>query len=183
MFVREVDDSLMLALVEPGFAARYMEIVDAEREYLGRWLAWPHNAHNREFFMSFITNALQGYSAGQSLTCGILYQGELVGNVSLNKIDRQLSKTDIGYWLSEQCQGQGLVTRVVSELLHIAFDELKLEKVEIAAAVENLASRKVAQRLGFTLEGVIRRAENIDGRVVDHAVYGLLAEEWRSSSV
>ena len=178
MFIREVDESLELALVEPGFADRYFQLVEAEREYLGRWLVWPHNAHSSEYFLNFIVHSLQGYSEGKSLTCAIVYRGQLVGNASLNTIDRLLGKTDIGYWLSEQFQGKGIVTRAVSELLQIAFNELKLEKVEIAAAVENLASRKVAERLGFSLEGIIRRAENINGRVVDHAVYGLLADEF-----
>ncbi|HIF9169539.1 TPA: GNAT family N-acetyltransferase, partial [Photobacterium damselae] len=46
-------------------------------------------------------------------------------------------------------------------------------------AIENKASRKVCERLGLTLEGIITRAENINGRVVDHAVYGLSRTAWQ----
>lgn len=48
-----------------------------------------------------------------------------------------------------------------------------MEKVEISAAVENAASRAVCERLGCELEGIITRNENLNGRIVDHAIYGL----------
>jgi ribosomal-protein-serine acetyltransferase len=48
-----------------------------------------------------------------------------------------------------------------------------MQKVEISVAVDNQSSRGVCERLGFKLEGIITRAENLNGRVVDHAVYGL----------
>jgi len=48
-----------------------------------------------------------------------------------------------------------------------------MQKVQISVAVDNQPSRKVCERLGFSLEGVITRSENLNGRVVDHAIYGL----------
>jgi len=63
----------------------------------------------------------------------------------------------------------------------VAFIELSMSKVEISAAVENQASRSVCERLGFTLEGIITRAENLNGRIVDHAVYGLSRTAWSNT--
>ena len=60
----------------------------------------------------------------------------------------------------------------------MAFTDLDMDKVEISAAEKNVASRKVCERLGFKLEGVITQAENINGRIVDHAVYGLSRISW-----
>ena len=60
----------------------------------------------------------------------------------------------------------------------MAFIELDMQKVEISAAVENQSSRKVCERLGFSLEGVITCSENLNGRVVDHAIYGLSRTAW-----
>jgi ribosomal-protein-serine acetyltransferase len=53
-----------------------------------------------------------------------------------------------------------------------------MNRVEVRAGVENLRSRRVAERLGFSLEGVMREAERVGGRFVDHAVYSILASEW-----
>jgi ribosomal-protein-serine acetyltransferase len=53
-----------------------------------------------------------------------------------------------------------------------------MEKVQISAATQNKPSRAVCERLGFSLEGVITRAENLNGPVVDHAIYGLSRDTW-----
>lgn len=62
---------------------------------------------------------------------------------------------------------------MVEKLIDIAFNKLDMEKVEISAATGNQSSRKVCERLHFTLEGIITRDENLNGRIVDHAIYGL----------
>jgi ribosomal-protein-serine acetyltransferase len=173
MFTLEVENGLRLALVEPKFAPLYLDIVTAQREYLSEWLAWPPHADNEEFFLSFIKRSLHDYAEGNSMVCAMIYRGELVGNISFNTIDHQLKKVQIGYWLSKEHQGKGIITKSVTKLIEIAFGELNMQKVEIAVAVNNQSSRKVCERLGFTLEGILTRAENSNGRVVDHAVYAL----------
>ena len=84
----------------------------------------------------------------------------------------------IGYWLAETHQGRGLVTTACRALVDHAFSAWTLNRVEVRAAVDNLRSRAVPERLGFTLEGTIRQAEWVNDRYVDHAVYGMLAADW-----
>ncbi len=178
MFSKIVDDEITLALVQPSFAKEYWAIVEQQREYLSQWLAWPQLADGEAFFLKFIKNSLHDYADGKSLTCAILYLGQVVGNISFNSINHSLKKVEIGYWLRQDYQGKGIVTRAVASLIEIAFNELAMQQVQIAAAEENLPSRAVCERLGFTLEGIISRAENLNGRVVDHAVYGLSRKHW-----
>ncbi|CZF84459.1 MULTISPECIES: GNAT family N-acetyltransferase [Grimontia] len=173
MFTRQVTEDLAIALVQPSFAKNYYEIVCREREYLSHWLAWPPHANGEAFFETFVKSALHDYAEGKSLTCAMVYQDEIVGNISFNSINHELKKVEIGYWLSESFQGKGIASRCVQALIDIAFQELEMEKIQIAAATENLPSRKLAERLGFVLEGIITRNENLNGRVVDHAIYGL----------
>ncbi len=174
MFTLKVDDDIERALVQPSFAKQYMQIVSEQRDYLAQWLAWPHHADSDAFFQQFITQSLHDYADGKSLVCAMIYHGDLVGNISFNTIDPLLNKVEVGYWLSSKVQGNGIVTRSVAMLIDYAFNELGMEKVQLCAATENTPSRKVAERLGFSLEGIITRSENLNGRVVDHAVYGLL---------
>lgn len=54
----------------------------------------------------------------------------------------------IGYWLGEEFQGNGIMTKVAKTLTDYAFNELNLNKVEIRAAVENEKSRAIPERLG-----------------------------------
>lgn len=181
MFTQEVKDGLALALVQPSFAKQYLQIVAQEREYLGQWLSWPAYADSEAFFLNFVQNSLQSYAAGKSWTCAMIYRGQVVGNISFNTINTELKKVEIGYWLSQQYQGRGIVSQSVKKMVEIAFHQLEMEKVQISAAVENRPSRRVCERLGFELEGVITRAENLNGMVVDHAIYGMSREKWSES--
>jgi ribosomal-protein-serine acetyltransferase len=85
--------------------------------------------------------------------------------------------------LAQPQQSKGIVSKAVGTMIEIAFTQLEMEKVQISVAKENSPSRRVCERLGFTLEGVITRAENLNGRVVDHAIYGLSRETWNKSAV
>ncbi|MCH8529273.1 MAG: GNAT family N-acetyltransferase [Saccharospirillum sp.] len=173
MFTKIVNQDIQLALVEPSFARHYYAIVKSERDDLGQWLAWPRHADSEAFFAAFIQKALHDYADGKAMTCAILYRGKVVGNISYNSISHALKKVEIGYWLSQEGRGKGIVTQSVSCLIDYAFDVLGMEKVQISAAVDNQPSRKVCERLGFKLEGIVTRNENLNGRVVDHAIYGL----------
>ncbi|PID64840.1 MAG: RimJ/RimL family protein N-acetyltransferase [Gammaproteobacteria bacterium] len=123
--------------------------------------------------MAFIKKSLHDYADGKSLTCAIIYQDNIVGNISFNQILPTLKKVEIGYWLRQDYQGKGIVSQSVNTLIRYAFDKLDMQVVQISAAVDNLPSRRVCERLGFTLQGIIPHAENINGRIVDHAVYTL----------
>lgn len=178
MFTLKIENDLELALVEPSFAKSYYDIVGKQRDYLSKWLCWPPDANSEEFFLSFIRKSLHDYADGKSLICAMVFCGQVVGNISFNTISYELKKVEIGYWLSSDHQGKGIVTKSASKLIAYAFNELKMEKVQISAAVENESSRKVCERLGFKLEGIISRSENLNGQIVDHAIYGLNRARW-----
>ncbi|MDK9736939.1 GNAT family N-acetyltransferase [Vibrio sp. D404a] len=173
MFKIKINNEISIALVQESFAAQYAQLVSAQIDYLSQWLAWPPHCQTEQDFRIFIQRSLHDYAEGKSMTCAIVYQDAIVGNCSFNTINHDLKKATVGYWLSESQQGKGIVTQVVTKLIKIAFEELDMEKVEISAAVENTASRAVCERLGCQLEGIITRSENLNGRIVDHAIYGL----------
>lgn len=181
MFTLAVNPDLQLALVEPSFAKHYLEIVNQEREYLSEWLGWPPHADSEAFFLEFVKGSLHNYANGKSMSCAMIFQGQLVGNVGFNSISHELKKVEIGYWLSSQYQGKGIVTKSVSALTSYAFRELEMEKIQIAAAKENVKSRSICERLGMTLEGIITNRENINGRIVDHAIYGLTHDQFTNA--
>jgi ribosomal-protein-serine acetyltransferase len=178
MFTLKVDSELKLALVEPSFAQRYLEITSTQREYLSQWLVWPPHAKSEDFFLAFIKKSLIEYAEGKGMVCAMIYKDELVGNISFNTINHNLKMVEIGYWLSENHQGNGIITRAVSKLIDVAFSDLGIEKIQISAGVDNLPSRKVCERLGMKLEGIISNSENLNGRIIDHAIYGLSKRGW-----
>ncbi|HVF87449.1 MAG TPA: GNAT family protein, partial [Pyrinomonadaceae bacterium] len=91
--------------------------------------------------------------------------------VSVDRIDWTNRVAEMGYSLGAEHQGRGIVTACMRVLIHYTFDELKLNRVELRCAAENLKSRAVAERLGFTREGELRESWLIHGRFVGQIVY------------
>ncbi|MDG4793161.1 GNAT family N-acetyltransferase [Micromonospora sp. WMMD1082] len=85
--------------------------------------------------------------------------GELLGGCGLNAIDRNHELSEVGYWTAPWARGQGVAVRAVRALSRWSFDELKLRRLLWGARVGNHASRLVALRAGFRIEGRLRAAD------------------------
>ncbi|RTZ18147.1 N-acetyltransferase [Vibrio aquaticus] len=173
MFTNRIDDELSIALVQESFAADYADIVYDQINYLSQWLAWPKICNREQDFRLFLQRVLHEYAEGKSMTCAIVYKGNIVGNCSFNTINHDTKCAEVGYWLSQDHQGKGIITRVVQHLINIAFNDFDMKKVQLSAAVDNLPSRRVAERVGMTLEGILTHQEKIEDRILDHAIYGI----------
>jgi RimJ/RimL family protein N-acetyltransferase len=79
--------------------------------------------------------------------------------------------------IGRDLHGRGHGTAAVRLAARYAFEELRLAKLEAAVFVGNVASRRIFEKNGFTLEGTIRRAVRKRGRFVDEWLFGLLPEE------
>ena len=84
----------------------------------------------------------------------------------------------IGYWLTQEKQGQGIITLCVKFFIDYAFKVLELNKVLISAAVGNSKSRAICERLGLKNEGIDREGEFLYGQYVDLVRYSMLRKEW-----
>lgn len=174
-----VDADLQLTPLDVTMAADLCHLVNANRGYLSRWLPWVPQSQKAEHFLAFINQTIKHREEQKSLVMGIYWQQKLVGVCGFNNLDWQLGVAELGYWLDAQVQGNGIMTKSCRWLIDYAFDELKMRKVQLSAAVGNKPSRQVAKRLGMVLEGVLRRKEKVGDDIFDHAVYGMLVEERR----
>ena len=108
----------------------------------------------------------------------IFAQNKLCGAIRLNKIELGNRKASIAYYIGENCQGQGLASSAVRAVIGYCFEKLGFNRIELQCTSENLGSQKVAKRLGFSWEGMLRQAELLNGSYVDLFVYGLLREDF-----
>jgi ribosomal-protein-serine acetyltransferase len=174
--------------VRPGVELRELDephadelfrLTDRNRTYLRRWLPWLDGtrcAQDSLFYIRAVRKRILLYS---ELHFGICVDGRIAGTLGTHAVDRINSRTSIGYWLDEDCQGRGIVTDCVAALLDHLFGELGLHRVGIQCAVGNLRSQAVPERLGFVREGVAREEEWLYDHFVDHVCYGILDREWR----
>jgi ribosomal-protein-serine acetyltransferase len=179
LFTCRIDNELSLSLIDTKYSKEIFRLTDDSRDCLREWLPWLDGTTSVIDTEKFIKSCLQGYVEQKSLTTVVLINGEVAGVVGFNEIDWTNKIAYIGYWLGENFQGRGIMTRVCKVLIDYALYDLKLNKVDIHAAEYNSKSRKVAERLGFTQEGKIRQNEWLYDHFVDHIVYGMLASEWR----
>jgi ribosomal-protein-serine acetyltransferase len=156
--------------------------VEANRERLRRWLPWVDANRSVLDTRAFILRARAHARAGIGRSFGLWWKGALVGTAGFVWIDAPNRSAAIGYWLAREAEGHGLMTAAVEALLRHGFATLELNRIEIRAGVRNRRSRAIPERLGFRREGTLRQAERLADRFVDHAVYGLLASEWRGAS-
>jgi len=82
--------------------------------------------------------------------------GEFIASSGLHRIDWNVPKFEIGYWIDTRYSGKGYMTEAVQGITDFAFNELKARRVEIRCDSQNVKSRKIPERLGFTLEGILK---------------------------
>jgi ribosomal-protein-serine acetyltransferase len=178
MFVKVLEDNLSLVLLTQIHAEALFKLVDGNREYLEQWMTWPPKTQKIEDAQDFIKACLIGLAENKELACGIEYNGEIVGVITFNKIDHELKKVIIGYWVAKVFQGRGLITKSCHAFIAYAFGTLNMMKIEIHVATQNFPSQRVCERLGFQLEGTIRNSENLHGKILDYNIYGLMKADF-----
>jgi len=181
MFHEELGDGIYLKVLERRDAAAVFELTERSRERLRRWLPWLDGTRGVADTEAFLASTLEQFAQGRGFQAGIWREGAgLLGVVGMHPIDRGNRQGSLGYWLGSGSEGQGIMTRACRAVLAEAFDGYGLHRMEIRAATGNASSCALAERLGFRREGVVRDAEWLYDHFVDHAVYGLLEDEWRA---
>jgi len=110
-----------------------------------------------------------------------LSSGELIGAISL-RIDRESNRAALSYWIGEPYWGVGYCTEAASIIVKYGFDILQLNRIYATHLLRNSASGRVLQKIGMCLEGKQRQHRVKCGKYEDLVLYGLLREEWMSTS-
>jgi ribosomal-protein-serine acetyltransferase len=160
-------------------AAELFQLTDKNRKQLQEWLAWVPETKGEGDSRKFIQKCLKEYREQTGLELGIWYKDKLIGCIGLHDFNKNSRRASIGYWLATEYQGKGIMTRVVKALIDFGFKNLNLNRIGLEAGEENLKSRAITERLGFTQEGEFRKYEFINGRFIDYVVYSILREEWK----
>jgi ribosomal-protein-serine acetyltransferase len=177
-----VDAGTALRVLREDDAAELYALTDANRAHLRRWLPWVDLVMSEDDTQSFLATVTAQYKEGRGPTFGVLRDDALVGVVGYLPIDRVNRCGEIGYWLAEREQGRGIMTASCRFAVRYGFLTLDLNRVQIAAGIDNVASRAIPERLGFTFEGILRARENLYGRFIDHAMYSQLRSEFDAAN-
>jgi ribosomal-protein-serine acetyltransferase len=177
-----INNKLELRLLDFYHAETIYQVIERNREYLSKWFPWVKNTLNAEHTRAFIEFELRRFANNNGFSTGIFHEDNYIGNISIHDINWNTKMTSIGYWISAEYQGQGIMTTCCQALLNHGFGILGLNRIEIRARTDNEKSRAIPIRLGFMEEGILRQVDFNNDRYYDHVVYGLLKDEWKEFS-
>ena len=147
---------------------------------IARWTRVP-SPYRREHSQDFLARMEEARTDGRELALAIVPAAddgrELLGSISVRVESRENRRGELGYLVFAPARGQGVAPRAVRLLAGFAFERLDLARGEILAALENRASQTVAERAGFTREGVLRSYMELRGERHDMVAFSLLAGE------
>jgi RimJ/RimL family protein N-acetyltransferase len=125
---------------------------------LSRWMPWCHADYSIDESRQYLASRATAWTEGTEYSFGIFDRetGKLVGGVGINFIDWPHRRANLGYWLRTHATGRGYASEAANVLACWALEALGLQRIEIVAAVDNIASQKVAERAGATREGILR---------------------------
>ncbi len=182
MFSRQVNKNIELRVFELRHANELNELIEKNFCHIKKWSVWLKDDRSIENTHAFIKRNQTQFAENEGFAVGIWFAGKMAGQIEYNYIDWNNRKTEIGFWLGEVFQGKGLVTKSCRVLIDYAFNRLKLNRVEMQCGAENIKSRKIAEKLGFREEGIIRQSAWLHDRFVDFVIYGMLVSEWKNKN-
>ncbi|MEM0993002.1 MAG: GNAT family protein [Bacteroidota bacterium] len=171
---KSIDSDTALHFPRYEFAKTVFDAVEANREYLGKWLSWVAHSTEVKHTYNFIGESLKYLEGGQRLPTFIFYRQQFAGSIGFVRINKAHRKGEIGYWLKADLQGKGIMTKACRTIIQHAFEELQLHRIEIRALSENLPSRAIPERLGFQQEAILRQDIFQNEKFNDTIIYGLL---------
>jgi ribosomal-protein-serine acetyltransferase len=175
MLSKQIGEAELRAL-EPWQAADFAAYTARNRSHLAPWLPWASFIVDDETAREFLQRYADATARDGARIYGLWLDGELIGGTLFRVFEPAQSLCEIGVWISAPLQGRGLVTRAVSAMVDWPVHERGIRRVEWRCVPDNEPSRRLATRLGFRLDGVLRQAFEHADQVHDLEVWSLLAE-------
>lgn len=167
-------ERLVLRATRAGMGTAVAEAVRESRRELERWMAWARDARSAAESERHCREMQLKWHAREELDFCFHRRadGTLVGKGGLHTIDWSIPKFELGYWIRSSCAGQGLATEAATALAGMARSALDANRIEISCDARNAASRRVAEKSGFQLEGIRRRSRrDAAGVLSDSCLY------------
>ncbi|MEE8046129.1 MAG: GNAT family protein, partial [Dehalococcoidia bacterium] len=173
-----VDDEILLRPSDESDRDAMWKALDAGRDYIAKYLPWMAGFDTEEkHALGFNKRHFEKDLLNGGCDYIVEYKGQLAGTAGFPPPNRD-NGVEIGYWLRQDLQGRGIITRTVSALIDMAIVQMGLHRVTIRAATSNLPSRAIPERLGFKHEGTMREASFVNDEYMDLEIYSILDHEW-----
>ena len=172
-------ERVVLEPISRSHAPGIYAAIEASTEYLAAFMGWVENA-SFESTMANLAESEAAWLRGAEYRFAIIVDGLPVGNVGLRVTANDPTEANIGYWLSAAQAGRGYMTEALAALVEFGFRTVGLGRQELRTHVDNVASQRVAEKVGMGREGRVRGGTWLGSRGSQDAyLYGMIASDPR----
>jgi ribosomal-protein-serine acetyltransferase len=166
-----IDDDITISTLTQDDAEEYAALVARNRERLARWFPYYGRINTPARFQRYLTSVGTAKKHRLWVDFAIRVHDQLAGSTAIHHIDPLNALGDVRYWLGIDFAGRSVMSRVLPVVAEIGFRDFTIHRLQLITAVENIASRIVAERSGFSYETTLRdRFANPNG-YSDGAMY------------
>ena len=179
MEAKLTDGSTMIRTYRDADAASLYEAVRESIPEVSKWLPWCHETYSIEESREFVAARKLASQGDEWYSFAVLDTDseKFLGGVGINFINRVHQMANLGYWVRTSAAGRGVATAATRLAARFGFEQLGLQRIEIVAAIDNVASQRVADKAGATREGILRKRLLINGTPHDAVLYSLVRED------
>ena len=165
-------DRLFIRMPLPGDGPVVHEAIKHSLNELQPWMPFAQELSPLENLEANIRESHAEFLLRKDLRLHIFHKesGEFIGSTGFHRLDWKTKKVEIGYWIDTRHSGKGYIREAVQALTEFAFTHFEANRVEIRCDELNVKSRRVAESVGFELEGILRNESlAVDGVTLRNA--------------
>lgn len=178
MTIRHIyqDNDIEIRVATELEAQLHFDAIHASVQDIGKWESWCTEHYLLEDSRKYLIDSEQKRHRGVEFNFCLFdrHSGQIVGSVSVNRINTDYKFANIGYWVRSDFTGKSLAALAAKAIARFAFEQLGLTRVEIVVMDGNQRSRRVAEKVGATPEGLHRNRLYYHGQPKDAWVYSLI---------
>jgi RimJ/RimL family protein N-acetyltransferase len=150
------DGTITIQAYEPGIELAVFEAARESVREVGPWMKTWREGATYAIAARHVAESIQAWHAGAWYDFAItrIDSAAFLGRVGLDRITAS-ETANVGYWVRTGQTGQGIATAAVRLIARFGFEDLGLRRLELLVAVENLASRRVAEKVGARFQGIV----------------------------
>ncbi|MDJ1029712.1 50S ribosomal protein L7/L12-serine acetyltransferase [Klebsiella quasipneumoniae] len=171
-----VTEGLTLTAIDERYVSDLHQLVVKNQRWLQQSLSWAGEVRSEEETRRHVQGNVMLHQRDYAKMFLLFLDKRPIGVLSFNQIEPQNKTAYIGYWIDEDCQGQGYLSRSLQAFIHYYARSGLVRRFVIKYRVANTRSNQVALRNGFVLEGCLRQAEYLNGSYDDQNIYARIID-------
>lgn len=173
-YTLKINEHITLRIRTTDEAQELFDLIMRNKTHLSPWMSWINQTDSEVATHLFIEKKFAEFMEKEACDFGIYYDDAMIGSGGFHTIDTKNKVGYVGYWIAKEYEGQGIITLLVRALIETVAKEYNIHRVVIELDVNNVRSRAVPRRLGFTHEGTLRDHKFYEGQFHTHEVWGFL---------